>query len=100
MAAAAAAAGLGLLRQRHGFLGDCTGLVCRRLLCKGTVSGATVFIAYHELAPGVPGLTTLVIPFRARWLKEFFDVSMTVHNLGDPDSCCATAPRCSSCRRA
>ena len=69
-----------------GFIGTGTGgLTCRRLVCKGTVNGSTVFVAYHEIAPGVPSLTTLVIPFRARWLKEFFDITMTVNNLADPD---------------
>ena len=70
-----------------GFIGGGSGgWTCRRLACRGTVSGSTVYVAYHEVAPGVPTLTTLVIPFRARWLKEFFDVSMTINNLAEDPS--------------
>lgn len=61
------------------------GLTCRRLVCKGTTSAGAVFISYSEPEPGVPTLTTLVIPFRAKWLKEFFEVGLTVSNLAAPE---------------
>jgi PKD repeat protein len=33
----------------------------------------------------VPMMSQMVIPFKASWLKEFFAVTLTVHNLGGPD---------------
>lgn len=61
------------------------GLTCRsRSACVGTSGGSTVYVRAHTGPAGTPLLTTLVIPFRASWLKEFFDVSMTVANLADP----------------
>lgn len=69
-----------------GFIaGSSGGMTCRRLVCKAQTTAGTVWVTYDEPEPGVPTLTTLVIPFRAKWLKEFFEVGMTVTNLADPE---------------
>ncbi|RKQ88105.1 Ig-like protein group 3 [Solirubrobacter pauli] len=70
-----------------GFLGGGNGLSCTRLRCSGGGGGGgggRVVVDHVDLGDGQAGLTTLVIPGRAKWLKEFFEVAMTVHNLA-PD---------------
>lgn len=44
--------------------------------------GGSTFIPRIEHVEGVPIVEWLVIPVRASWLKEFFDVSLIVQNLG------------------
>ena len=44
--------------------------------------GTSTFIPTIEHVDGVPIVEWLVIPVRASWMKEFFDVSLIVQNLG------------------
>ena len=48
---------------------------------EGTGSGYTV-VTQVQYVDNTPELLELVIPVQAEWLKEFYDVSMTVTNLG------------------
>ncbi|MCW3024406.1 MAG: putative internalin, partial [Conexibacter sp.] len=58
------------------------GLSCTPLTCKYTVAGATVFLTWEPGPDGTPEvLSALVIPFKATWLKEFYDVKLVVTNL-------------------
>lgn len=62
-----------------GFVGgSCDG----KTTCVWHAGGATIFTTV-TFVPGAeaPILSSLVIPFRASWLKEFFSVSMIVDNL-------------------
>ena len=65
------------------FIGGGHGLSCLPLICRATVGGAAVYLT-PQVIEGQPMLAAMVIPFRVKWLKEFFDISMTVHNLADP----------------
>lgn len=51
---------------------------CTRFKCRADIDGSRVV-----LFPFRDGITALTLPASAHWLKEFFDVSMTVHNLSD-----------------
>jgi PKD repeat protein len=42
------------------------------------------YVVTSRVVDGHPMITTLVLPFKASWLKEFFDVSMVVTNLAPP----------------
>ena len=48
---------------------------------EGTGSGYTV-VTQVQYVDNTPELLELVIPVQAEWLKEFYNVSMTVTNLG------------------
>ncbi|HEU5063757.1 MAG TPA: PKD domain-containing protein [Solirubrobacterales bacterium] len=48
--------------------------------CRSSVGGSRVY-THVEWVEGVPLLSSLVIPFRATFLKEFYDVSLIVNNL-------------------
>lgn len=67
--------------SRGGFWGatiggsSCVRSHCRYRMGPWIIEVTPVFI------DGRPMLSTLVIPFKASWLKEFFDVSMTISNL-------------------
>jgi len=65
-----------------GGLGFCTRLTCTHTSAS---TGVVVYTTIQYL-PGVdaPILSSMVIPFRASFLKEFFDISLTVANLADP----------------
>lgn len=60
------------------------GAVCERFHCRIPAGKGYADFTFHD-DPDAPTLTTLVIPFRATWLKEFFEVGMTVTNLADPE---------------
>src|SRR5262249_32606457 len=58
--------------------GGCAG----KTICVWHAGGATIYTTV-TFVPGAdaPILSSLVIPFKASWLKEFFSVSMIVDNL-------------------
>jgi PKD repeat protein/pimeloyl-ACP methyl ester carboxylesterase len=64
-----------------GFIGG-VGSPCSGSLCVWHAAGATIYTTVTYV-PGLeaPLLSSLVIPFKASFLKEFFDVSMIVNNL-------------------
>lgn len=57
---------------------------CSGQRCTFSSGGSTTYLSYHNLG-GTPGVSTFTLPFTARWLKEFFEVKLTVYNLGTPD---------------
>ena len=61
----------------------CSGIVCR-VDFGGGGGGSTTYIGYHDLGDGAQGVSTFTLPSRARWLKEFFEVKMTIYNLAAP----------------
>ena len=64
-----------------GFIGG-VGSPCSGSLCVWHAAGATIYTTVTYV-PGLeaPLLSSLVIPFKASFLKEFFDVSMIINNL-------------------
>ena len=60
------------------------GTSCTRASCSVRYGWGDVSIGWHwtdDDGTSRPSITVLVIPFRASWLKEFFDVSFTIANL-------------------
>jgi len=49
--------------------------------CRWTSGGSVGYTSVYWGEGGVPLLSSLVIPFRATFLKEFYDVSLIVNNL-------------------
>lgn len=66
-----------------GFVGTPRGFSCDGRTCTGSAGGSTIDIT----AGGgrVPTLQSLVIPGRATFLKEFYEVSLIVQNLAEPE---------------
>jgi PKD repeat protein len=57
---------------------------CSIRMCRTPVrGGGTAYTTYHVI-DGTPLLSTMVIPFKATFLKEFFEITMSVTNLADP----------------
>ena len=53
--------------------------------CAELCGGAGDYVAYPRLeqVQGVPTILWMIVPGRAKWLKEFFEVQMLVTNLAD-----------------
>jgi len=71
----------------YGFRGGVGG--CERIradLCRLNGAGGTIVYLHSEWVPGLdaPILSALVIPFKASFLKEFYEVSLIVQNLAAP----------------
>jgi Ca2+-binding RTX toxin-like protein/chitodextrinase len=56
---------------------------CTQRLCIWSVGGATIYTSV-QVIDGAPIMSSLVIPFKATWLKQFYDVSLIVDNLASP----------------
>jgi len=68
----------------NGYIGPHCEQITPRL-CRSKVNGARVYTRMEWLDElNAPLLSSLVIPFRATFLKEFYEVSLIVHNLADP----------------
>ena len=59
------------------------GWACSPGSCTGTFGGYRYTVSVHYV-DGRPTLVWLVIPGKAGFLKEFFDVTMVIQNLADP----------------
>ena len=69
------------ISTRTGFWGTRIGSeICVRSFCRFPVAKGWGYVSSHWV-DDKPMLTTIVVPFRATWLKEFFDVSLSVTNL-------------------
>jgi lysophospholipase L1-like esterase len=70
---------------RGGFISPSCQQVTRRICRTGFGSGGGAVYTSTEWIDGAgPVLSSLVIPFRASFLKEFYEVSMIVQNLAAP----------------
>lgn len=68
----------------NGFIGS----GCSNTVCYVTSGGFGTYIRYGSGGGGsadAPTLSTFTLPVRARWLKEFFSVEMSIYNLGTQD---------------
>jgi uncharacterized delta-60 repeat protein len=69
-----------------GFVGTPRGFSCDGRTCTGSAGGSTIDITAGSAGGGrVPTLQSLVIPGRATFLKEFYEVSLIVQNLAEPE---------------
>ena len=58
---------------------------CTRVLCVATAGRIRVYTTVRWVeGANVPILSSLIVPFKASFLKEFFDVQLVVSNLGAP----------------
>ncbi len=77
----------GYVSQGNGFVGNGTGFggggaTCSGFTCDGPSGGGYSLTTEVQYVGNTPELLELIIPVQAEWLKEFYNVSMTVTNLG------------------